>query len=107
MSNNNTKLLKKEEKILSYVKPCNYGYYTDCYFVNTYYKGKDDNMYSAKDKVKQWVESNGGTFKQLSEKMIIGENKGFIVQIVFPTYGHAGRDMKNIMANLIQPERKK
>jgi len=97
----NTKLLKREEKILSYIKPYNYCNYTDCYFISTYFKGRDANMYSAESKVKEWVKSNGGTFKRLSEKTIIGENKGFIVQIIFPAYGHAGRDMKNIMADLI------
>lgn len=56
-------------------------------------------MYTVFDKVKAWVEKNGGTMRKLDGgKLFIGEKKGFEVQIRFPCYTE--RDMKNIMATL-------
>ena len=55
-------------------------------------------MYTVSNKVKAWVEKNGGKFRILSNKQIRGKRKGFIVQIIFPCYGK--RDMKNVMATL-------
>ena len=90
--------IKKDKNILEHLTPYNYQYYRDTYFCNIYYKNKDIFMYTITDKAKEWVESNGGTFKILSDKKIIGERKGFVVQITFPTFNQ--RDMKNIMATL-------
>lgn len=55
-------------------------------------------MYTIFDKVKDWVEKNGGKIQKVSDKKIIEEKKGFVVRIIFPCYGK--RDMKNIMATL-------
>lgn len=92
------KIMKKDETILTHLKPCGYQYYTDTYFCNIYYKNKDVFMYTVMDKVQKWVEDNGGKFKRLSDKNQFGQQKGFIVRIVFPTFNK--RDMKNIMALL-------
>ena len=88
-------MTKTDERILSYLKPANG---VDTYFVNCYYKDKNYVMDSRLQKVKEWTEKNGGRFTKLSKKEIIGERKGYLVQIVFPCYGK--RDMKNIMATL-------
>lgn len=92
-------MLKEDKKILSYLTPYSDNkHLVDTYFMATYFKGKDTNMYTLLDKTKTWVEKNGGCFEKLSNKIIIGEKKGFLVKIVYPCFGE--RDMKNIMATL-------
>lgn len=89
-------MTKAEEQMLSHLTPVTA--YADTYLCHIYYKNKDAFMYTVYDKVKAWVEKNGGTIQKLSEKKIVGEKKGFEVKIRFPT--HTLRDMKNIMATL-------
>lgn len=91
-------MFKYEKQFLEHIKPIEYGYDTDAYFVSTYFKGKDSAMYNLLEKVENWVVKNGGVFKQLSDRKYIKEQKGYIVQIRFPSFGK--RDMKNIMATL-------
>lgn len=52
-------MTKTDEKILSHLQPYNMDW-TDTYLCHIYYKNKDDFMYTAFDKVKAWVEKNGG-----------------------------------------------
>ncbi len=72
--------------------------FADTYFCSIAKSNKNEYMYSVAEKVKKWVIKNGGKFQKLSDKIFKGERKGFIVKIIFPTYGK--RDMKNIMATL-------
>lgn len=90
-------MTKADEKILSHLQPYNMDW-TDTYLCHIYYKNKDDFMYTVFDKVKAWVEKNGGKINRVSDKKIVGEKKGFVVRIIFPCYGE--RDMKNIKATL-------
>ena len=89
---------RRDEIILKHLLPLEFGYYSDTYFCFIYKHNKNAYMYTVSDKVKAWVEKNGGQFRILSNKQIRGEHKGFIVQIIFPCYGK--RDMKNVMATL-------
>ena len=93
-----TKITKEDEKILAHLIPV--GEYADTYFCFIYYKNKGEFMYSVFDKVKKWVEKNGGRCDRVSNKKIIGERKGFECKIVFPTF--AVRNMKEIMATLYE-----
>lgn len=89
-------MTRNDEKILAHLKPITE--FADTYLVHIYYKNKDEFMYTVFDKVKDWVEKNGGVIVKLSGKQIIGEKKGFAVKIRFPAFSK--RDMKNIMATL-------
>ena len=90
-------MLKVDEKILCHLKVYDIGL-SDTYFCSIYYENKECFMYSVYEKVVAWVKKNGGSIYKISDKIIIGERKGFIVRIIFPCYGK--RDMKNIMATL-------
>lgn len=66
---------------------------------------KNEYIWSVEEKVKAWVERNGGTMQRLGEAPIYKDDrKGFRVQIRFPAY--AKRDMKNILASLYEPAKK-
>ena len=90
-------MTKTDEKMLAHltaIRGC-----CDTYLCGISKYNKDEYMYTVYDKVKAWVEKNGGVMRKLDGgKLIIGEKKGFEVQIRFPAYGK--RDMKNIMATL-------
>lgn len=90
-------MTKVDEKILAHLQPYNMDW-SDTYLCHIYYKNKNDFMYTVFDKVKAWVEKNGGKIQRVSDKKIVGEKKGFVVRIIFPCYGK--RDMKNVMATL-------
>ena len=87
-------MTKSEKYILDHLRPITE--YADTYFCSIYYTNKDMFIDSIFDKVSKWCKKNGGTIKQLSGKKQIGDRKGYIVKIVFPTYNK--RDMKNVMA---------
>lgn len=95
-------LRKVDQEMLSHLAPLykvgrSMGADTYFCYVNKYMK--DAAAYNRLDKVKAWVERNGGRFARLDGDMFtVGDSKGFAVRIVFPTYGK--RDMKNIMATL-------
>ena len=91
-------MYKIDEKILSYMKPIEYGFNTDTYFLNTIKPNKNWILDVRLRNTEEWVKKNGGTFNVLSDKIFRGNLKGFVVQIIFPCYGK--RDMKNIMATL-------
>lgn len=93
---NDVKVFKKDKAILDHLSPI--GEFADTYFCSIYYKNKEVFMYSVYDKVAAWVEQNGGKIKRVSDKRTIGERKGFVVKIIFPTFNK--RDMKNIMATV-------
>lgn len=92
---------KSDEKILKHLKPYHNDaecIWTDSYFCNIAKNNKNEFMYTVMEKVKNWVEKNGGKFERLTDKKIIGDKKGFVVKIIFPR--STKRDMKNIMATL-------
>lgn len=92
---------KTDEKMLAHLIPM--GEFADTYlcFVGKY--SKDTAMYSIYDQVESWVKRNGGTIKKLpGDKKIVGERKGFMVQIRFPT--NTKQDMKQMMATLYEKE---
>lgn len=93
-------ITKTERNILEHLAPVEYGLCHDTYLCGISVENKNDYMYSVRDKVRTWVEKNGGKFTVLSDKVISHRlnKKGFVVQIVFPAFGK--RDMKNIMATL-------
>ena len=70
-------MLKKDEKILQHLQPYNETLLSDMYFCFIYYKNKNVFMYTITDKVKCWVENNGGKFQVVGDKKIIGNKKGF------------------------------
>ena len=72
--------------------------YADTYLCGIAKNNKDRFMYSVSEKVESWVLKNGGTFKRVSNKIFMGDKKGFLVKIVFPTFSK--RDMKEVMASL-------
>lgn len=89
-------MTKTEQKILEHLKPMTE--FADTYFCFVSKYRADRAMENMEDKVRRWVEKNGGKFRSGDEKRIIGEHKGYIVKIVFPTFNK--RDMKNIMATV-------
>lgn len=91
-----TKISKKDESILAHLIPISE--YADIYLCFIYFKNKDRFMYSVFDKVKEWVEKNGGRCDRTSDKKTVGERKGFYCKIVFPSYNK--RNMKSVMATL-------
>ena len=93
-----TELTKTDQAMLSHLMPLAG---VDTYLCGVSKYIKSDYIWSTEEKVKAWVERNGGTMKRLAENPVIcGEQKGFKVQIRFPMY--TKRDMKNIMATLFQ-----
>lgn len=100
-------ITKTEQNILNHLAPVDYGLYHDTYLCGISIENKNEYMYSMRDKVKEWVEKNGGKFVVLSDKVISHtlNKKGFVVQIYFPCYGK--RDMKNIMAALFHRNMKR
>ncbi len=90
-------MTKTEQNILSHLRPITE--YADTYFCHVSKYRADRAMDNLEEKVKKWVEKNGGKFRTISdEKKTIGDDKGYFVKIVFPTFGK--RDMKSIMATL-------
>lgn len=90
--------MKKDEKILQHLQPyykmelsdvylCSIGKYNKDYFIQTVF-----------EKVSEWVVKNGGKIQKLSNKITVGDRKGYIIRIIFPCY--TKRNMKEIMASL-------
>lgn len=93
-------MTKAEQNILNHLAPVEYGFYHDAYLCGVSIENKNRYIDTMTNKVKEWVEKNGGKFVILSDKIICHKlnRKGFVVQICFPSFGE--RDMKNIMATL-------
>lgn len=91
---------KVDERMLLQLTKIEYGFYRDTYLCGIAMNNKNEFMYSVRDKVKKWVERNGGKFTVLSGEVRMRNihKKGFVVQITFPC--HAKKDMKNIMATI-------
>lgn len=89
-------MTKTEQNILNHLRPMTE--FADTYFCFVSKYRADRAMENMELKVKRWVERNGGKFCTSNDKKIIGEHKGYIVKIVFPTFSK--RDMKNIMATI-------
>lgn len=70
--------------------------YADTYYCSISKNNKNRYMDTVADKIKSWVEKNGGTFKIMSDKKYIGYRKGYLVKIVFPGYNNN----KQLMAEL-------
>lgn len=87
-------MTKIELNVLSHLTPITE--YADVYFCSIAKYNKDYYMDTIEEKVKAWVIKNGGTIKHLCGKKIIGERKGYFVQIRFPIYNEA----KQIMSAL-------
>lgn len=64
-------IIKAEQYILNHLSPVEYGLYCDTYLCGVSVENKDRYIYSMRDKVKEWVEKNGGRFIVLSEKKVI------------------------------------
>jgi hypothetical protein len=89
-------MTKTEQYILAHLRPITD--YADTYFCHVSKYRADRAMDKLEEKVKKWVDKNGGKFRTISEKKTIGDEKGYLVKIVFPTFDK--RDMKGIMATL-------
>ncbi len=107
-------LTKTDLTILSWLIPCTdeqlIKYGSDSYFCFASKHLRRSDLASRVNKVKTWVEKNGGTFKLLSAKMEDankwyferqGDNFGLFVQIRFPQ--GTKRNMKEIMSTLYDP----
>lgn len=91
-----TQLTTADKYALSHLMPASE--FCDNYLCYIGKHNRNEYMYTVLEKVEKWVVNNGGRIKKISDKTYIGDRKGFIVNIVFPSYNK--RDMKNIMANL-------
>jgi len=89
-------MTKTEQNILNHLKPITE--YADTYFCFVGKYSADRAMENMEEKVRRWVEKNGGKFRTSNEKRIIGEHKGYIIKIIFPTFNK--RNMKDIMATI-------
>ena len=87
-------MTKAERKLLDHLKPMTE--YADTYFCNIAKNNKNKFIDTVADKVKTWTEKNGGTFFILSDKMFIGDKKGYLVKIRFSSFN----PNKQIMAKL-------
>lgn len=87
-------MTKKENNLLQHLTRITD--FADTYFCSIAKNNKNYFIDTVADKVKAWVENNGGSFHQLSDKKIIGERKGYIIKITFPTYN----EKKQIMATI-------
>lgn len=85
---------KTEKALLEHLKPATS--FADTYFCSIAKNNKNHYMDTVADKIKNWVEKNGGTFRQISDKKFMGDRKGYLVKIIFPVYN----EKKEIMANL-------
>lgn len=85
---------KTEKTLLEHLKPTTE--FADTYFCSIAKNNKNRYIDTVADKVKGWVEKNGGTFRQLSDKRFVGDRKGYLVKITFPAYN----EKKQIMAEL-------
>ena len=70
--------------------------FADTYFCSIAKNNKNKFMYTVEEQIKTWVEKNGGTFRRLSDKKFMGDTKGFLVKIVFPSFNNT----KQIMATI-------
>ena len=106
-------MTKTDEKILSYLTPSTdkqlLTYGNDTYFCGISKHLKNDWKENCIEKVKNWVEKNGGKFEIKSDwtrqnvynGKFYSEKDGKIVQIIFPGYNHkTKKNMKEIMATL-------
>lgn len=95
-------MTKADEKILSYLTPTTdkqllfYG--NDTYFCGCSKHLKNEWKYSCLEKVKEWVEKNGGRYEEKSDWVRQNDKDGKIVQIIFPSFNR--RNMKEIMQTL-------
>ena len=87
-------MTKKEINLLKHLTKATE--YADTYFCGIAKNNKNKFIYTVEEQVKNWVEKNGGTFKRLSDKKFIGDTKGFLVKIVFPSFN----EMKQVMATI-------
>lgn len=85
-----------DKYVLSHLTPATD--YADTYLCGIAKNNKDRYMYSVSEKVENWVIKNGGKFQKISRKIFMGDKKGFLVKIIFPTFNK--RDMKNVMQSL-------
>ena len=85
---------KTEKVLLEHLKAATD--FADTYFCSIAKNNKNRHIDTVTDKVRNWVEKNGGTFRQISDKKFMGNRKGYLVKITFPTYNKN----KEILANL-------
>ena len=85
-------MTKKEIKLINHLSRVTD--FADTYFCGIAKNNKNKFMYTVEESVKSWVEKKGGTFKRLSDKKFMGDTKGFVVKIVFPTFN----ETKSVMA---------
>lgn len=81
-------------KLLTHLEPMTD--YADTYFCSIAKNNKNKFMDTVSEKIKNWVEKNGGSYNQISDKKFIGDRKGFLVKIVFPVFN----ECKQVMACL-------
>ena len=99
---------KTDQYILEHLAPVEYGLYHDAYLCGVSIENKNWYMYTMLEKLQAWVERNGGKCVVLDQEKHICRSlgkKGFVVQIVFPSF--AKRDMKNIMSTLYKKNLKR
>lgn len=87
-------MTKKEINLLKHLTRATE--FADIYFCSIAKNNKNKFMYTVEEQIKTWVEQNGGTFRRLSDKKFMGDTKGFLVKIVFPSFNNT----KQIMATI-------
>ena len=95
-------MTKADEKILAYLTPTTdnqlLSYGNDTYFCGCSKHLKSEWKHSCLEKVKEWVEKNGGRYEEKSDWVRQNDKDGKIVQIIFPSFNR--RNMKEIMQTL-------
>ena len=85
---------KTEKTLLEHLKPITE--FADTYFCGIAKNNKNRYIDTIAEKIKCWVEKNGGSYQQISDKKFVGDRKGYIVKITFPVYNKN----KQVMAEL-------
>lgn len=77
-------MTKTERKLLEHLMPMTD--FADTYFCGIAKNNKNKFIDSVADKVKNWTEKNGGTFCIVSDKLFVGDKKGYLVKICFSSF---------------------
>ena len=88
-------MTKTERQLLNHLTPMTD--YSDTYLCGIYFKNKNHFTDSVYDKVAAWVTAHGGTIRKINDKVVmVGETKGYMVKIIFPSYNPAKQAMQEL-----------
>ena len=88
------KMTKTTKNLLEHLKSMTD--YADTYFCSIAKNNKNKFIDTVSEKIKNWVEKNGGSYELISDKKFIGDRKGYYVKIRFPSFNECKQIMSNI-----------